>query len=131
MTDPDLHVRVPRFTAAAALCAALAAGLAVACSGTAPLAPAGSAATSAPSAAPANATRAAARTDCAELRAAVADAGRAADTARERKADAWKLVVPFAVLARRAQAGNELEAAEGQLAVLQAQAARDGCGSSG
>jgi hypothetical protein len=127
--DPELRARVPRLTAAAALCAAVAACLATACSGTAPLNPARTAAaTSTPSGAAAPSPRPAAPTACGELQVALADAGRAVDTARERKADAWKLVVPFAVLARHAQAGNELEAAEKQLATLQAQSAREGCG---
>jgi len=140
MTDLDLQVRVPRFPAAAALTAALASAVVAACSGTGPLAPAGlsaqatAATTTTPAAA---ASRAAAtpgaqpsatRTPCVEQQAALADAKRAVDTARERKANAWKLVIPFAVLARHAQAGNELEAAEKQLAALQAQAAREGCG---
>lgn len=134
MTDPDLQMRVPRFAASAALTAALASALVAACSGTGPLATADPSAqqpAATPTAPHASATPsaepAATRTPCVERQTALTDAKRTVDTARERKASAWKLVVPFAVLARRAQAGNELEAAEKQLAALQAQTTREGC----
>jgi hypothetical protein len=64
---------------------------------------------------------------CAALSAEIADTQAAVQTATERKSNAWKLVVPFAVLARHAQAGNELDKAEQQLADLRTQATRAGC----
>lgn len=139
MTDPDQLVRVPRIATASAVVAAVAAALVAACSATPPNGGASPTVTvapptahppappSAPSGAPTTTDRAGAPAGCDDLLAAVVEAGRAADAARERKADAWKLVVPFAVLARRAQAGHELEAAERQRAALQAQAALAGC----
>jgi len=143
MQRTDHQVQVPRFAAVAAW-AALFSALAAACSSTMPLSPArsgtaagegpaasvvrtGAAPQGAASVAPAATPGSGGQADCAARQAALAETTRAVETARQRKADAWKLVMPLAVVARRAQAGSELEKAEQQLAEQRTLAGRDGC----
>lgn len=140
MQRTDDHVQVPRVAIAAAW-AALVSAIAAACSSTTPLSPARrdaaasggpvvsetrtgtqSQGVSSPAAAGSGA-----HAGCAARESALAEARRAVETAHQRKADAWKLVMPLAVVARRAQAGSELETAERQLAEQRALAAREGC----
>lgn len=82
-------------------------------------------------AAPPQAAPGAAAADCAQIEAKLADAEKARREAQQQKQDAWKVVVPFAVAARRVQAGKALEAAEHQQAALKAAAQKQGCGSHG
>lgn len=65
--------------------------------------------------------------DCAQLQSRLADAEKARREAQQQKQDAWKVIVPFAVAARHAQAGKALDVAEQQQAALKAAAQKQGC----
>lgn len=77
-------------------------------------------------AAHAETTVAAART-CPQLHAGIAAAEQALGDAQQRKEDAWKVIVPFAVAARHAQAKSAMGDAEQRLAELKLAAERQGC----
>lgn len=64
---------------------------------------------------------------CADLHADIAVATHEMQAARKRQADAWKVVVPFVVVARYANAGADVEAAEQRLASLQISSSAAGC----
>jgi hypothetical protein len=64
--------------------------------------------------------------DCTRLEADVARAEQARRAAVEQSDNAWKAVVPFVVLARKASAKSALEEADKTLAALKAQASQ-GC----
>jgi hypothetical protein len=66
--------------------------------------------------------------DCTQIDTQLAAARASQRDAQQRKDDAWKVIVPFAVVAKRAQAGSDLEAAEQRIAELQAAQVRQGCG---
>lgn len=66
--------------------------------------------------------------DCAQLQARLAQTEQARREAQQQKQDAWKVLVPFAVAARHAQAGKAMDAAEQQQAALKAAAQKQGCG---
>jgi hypothetical protein len=70
---------------------------------------------------------AAAGADCAQIQARLAQSEQLRREAQQQKQDAWKVIVPFAVAARHAQAGKALDAAEQQQAALQAAAQKQGC----
>lgn len=78
----------------------------------------------APEAAPADAHAGA---GCAELKTRRAAVDETRREAEQRKQDAWKAIVPFAVAARRVQAGQAIEAAEREQAALAAAAQKQGC----
>lgn len=61
---------------------------------------------------------------CTHIEAEVARAEEARRAAVEQSDNAWKAVVPFVVLARKASAKSALEEAEKKLAALKAQAAQ-------
>jgi hypothetical protein len=65
--------------------------------------------------------------DCRQLGAEIERTERANDAAQERKQDAWKVVVPFAVVGRYAQAASAADQADKRLADLNAESARQGC----
>ncbi len=65
---------------------------------------------------------------CVELKARRAAAADTRREAEQKKHDAWKAIVPFAIAARRAQAGQAIEAAEREQAALAAAAQKQGCG---
>lgn len=77
--------------------------------------------------APQQQAAAAAALDCAALDAEIARAAQAQQAAAQQRQDAWKAVVPFAVMARYGQGKAALDASEQRLAELQAQATRQGC----
>lgn len=79
----------------------------------------------APEAAPDDAQAAA---GCAELKTRRAAADETRREAEQKKQDAWKAIVPFAVAARRVQAGQALEVAEREQAALAAAAQKQRCG---
>lgn len=64
---------------------------------------------------------------CAQLQAEIAGAEQARSDAQQRKDEAWKVIVPFAVAARHLQAKSALEEAEQRLAGLQLGAEQQGC----
>lgn len=65
--------------------------------------------------------------DCAQLEAETAAAQAARREAEERKGEAWKAVVPFAVAGRFASANAAIRATEQRLGALRAEAQRLGC----
>ncbi|MFT3953785.1 MAG: hypothetical protein QM722_05135 [Piscinibacter sp.] len=65
--------------------------------------------------------------DCAALQADVRNAEQAVAEAQEQKQNAWKAVVPFAVVARQAQARSTGAQAERQLERLRGAQRRQGC----
>lgn len=65
--------------------------------------------------------------DCARLDAEIARTDEARREAAQRSDSAWKAVVPFAVLARKASAKSALDDADKKLAELKAQAAAQRC----
>ena len=62
--------------------------------------------------------------DCTQLEAEIARAEEARRAALEQSETAWKAVVPFVVLARKAKAKSALDEADRKLAELKAQATR-------
>ena len=62
--------------------------------------------------------------ECTRLEAVVAPAEQARRAAVEQSDNAWKAVVPFVVLARKASARSALEEADRTLAALKAQASQ-------
>jgi hypothetical protein len=66
-------------------------------------------------------------TDCATVGAEIARSEEAKRVALEQKQDAWKVVVPFAVVARYAKGKAASSDADKRLAELNAQYARQGC----
>ncbi len=62
--------------------------------------------------------------DCDQIQAEIARTEQARRAAAEQSETAWKAVVPFAVLARKASAKSALADADKRLAELKAQAAR-------
>lgn len=67
--------------------------------------------------------------DCGQIRAAIADAAKARRAATEKQQDAWKAVIPFAVVARYARGKSAVSEADAQLAQLERQSAKQGCAS--
>lgn len=65
--------------------------------------------------------------DCSRLGADIAQTGEQRREAIEQGESAWKAVVPFAVLARKAKAKSVVEAADARLVELQAASERQGC----
>lgn len=66
-------------------------------------------------------------TGCAELQTRRTAVDQTRREAEQKKQDAWKAIVPFAIAARRTQAGHALEAAEREQAALAAAAQKQGC----
>jgi hypothetical protein len=65
--------------------------------------------------------------DCTALHSELARNAEAQRAAAQKQQDAWKAVVPFAVMARYGQGKAAAAESEQRLAELQAQAARQGC----
>jgi hypothetical protein len=65
--------------------------------------------------------------DCTAVQDEIRAASEARHVAEQQQKDAWKAVVPFAVLARYGQGKSAVEAADQRLAELQQQAALRGC----
>jgi hypothetical protein len=65
--------------------------------------------------------------DCSAVEAELAHNAEAQRAAAQQQQDAWKAVVPFAVMARYGQGKAAAAESEQRLAELQAQAARQGC----
>lgn len=75
----------------------------------------------------ATAPSASATTDCRQLSAQIASAEQARRAAREQEKEAWKAVVPFAVVARYAKGKAAAENADKQLDKLYADFKLKGC----
>lgn len=65
--------------------------------------------------------------DCRELEAGIANAENAKRTAQEKERDAWKAVIPFAVMARKASSKADAEKAGKQLEKLHVEYTRQDC----
>lgn len=65
--------------------------------------------------------------DCRQLGAEIERTEQARHAALEKKQDAWKVVVPFAVAGRYAQAASAADQADKRLAELNAEHAQRGC----
>jgi len=76
---------------------------------------------------PAGLSAGAASSDCRELSAGIAKAENARRAAQEREKDAWKAIVPFAVVARKAGGKADAEKAGKQLEQLRTEYRRQGC----
>jgi hypothetical protein len=66
-------------------------------------------------------------TDCAQLRADIADTEASRRAAQAQEQDAWKAVVPFAVAARYARSKSATRDADARLEQLDTAAQRQGC----
>jgi hypothetical protein len=65
--------------------------------------------------------------DCSAIAASIAQTEQERRDALEQGDSAWKAVVPFAVLARKAKARSAVEQADARLVELQAASGRQGC----
>ena len=69
--------------------------------------------------------------DCRDLGAEIAKFENARRAAQEKERDAWKAVVPFAVVARKASGRADTEKAEKKLEKLRAEYTQQGCDRTG
>lgn len=74
-------------------------------------------------------SRAPAMNDCNQLRGEIARAEDEKRAAREKQEDAWKVVIPFAVVAQYVSGKTAVEEADRRLAELGGQSKRAGCAS--
>lgn len=69
--------------------------------------------------------------ECGQLATETARTQAARQEALEKQQDAWKVVIPFAVVARYASGKSAVSDADARLAELQEQSGRKGCASGG